>query len=483
MGIVRKSLLLSIASKYSDLVISFVSVIILARLLTPAEIGIYSVGMGVVILAHVLRDFGVGNYLIQEQELTRERIQTAFGVAILIAWSLAGILFLLSQPVAEFYSEPRLKQFLRVFSITFIIFPLNTPILALLRRELSFGVLYVISVTNSSIHAGTAITLALSGYGFMSLVWASLAGTIATLVVTTIWRPSEAWVLPSIFDWRHIARYGGITSLTGIVTQAGTNSVDLIVGRILGFTAAGLFSRANGLIAIFQRDLMSAINQVALPALAIEYRNNSDVNGLYLRGVSLVTVIAWPFYGFLLLMAFPVIRILFGDQWDDAVPLVQILTVAAAIGATWNLIGQVLIACGEIDRVLKSELIIQPARILLIFGAVPFGLEAVAASQIIFFALGAVVYHRGLAQVMGISLNKVIPALFASVSITIWSLIGPIAVHFTMNMGPTNFWLPFIMAFVSAGIGWIVGAMISNHPIKSEILIAIRTVPLWNGRA
>ena len=91
MASIRKALSLSFASKYSSLAIHTVAIMVLARLLTPAEIGVYSVGAAVVALAHVLRDFGVGNYLIQEKELTQDRIRTAFGVALVIAWVMAAV--------------------------------------------------------------------------------------------------------------------------------------------------------------------------------------------------------------------------------------------------------------------------------------------------------------------------------------------------------------------------------------------------------
>ena len=84
----RKALALSFASKYSSLAIHTVAVVVLARLLTPAEIGVYSVVAAVVALAHVLRDFGVGNYL----EFTTERIRTALSVVVLFTWSIATAL-------------------------------------------------------------------------------------------------------------------------------------------------------------------------------------------------------------------------------------------------------------------------------------------------------------------------------------------------------------------------------------------------------
>ena len=214
---------------------------------------------------------------------------------------------------------------------------------------------------------------------------------------------------------------------------------------------------------------MSAITSVALPAFSIEHREYRNLKASYFKGVGFITLFAWPFYGFLGLMAYPVVRILFGSQWDAAVPLVQILSIAVAIGASWNLIGQVLVACGQVQRILKSELIIQPSRILMIVLAAPFGLEAVAGSQIIVYFIGMLLYYRHLFQVTEASIGEVLVATLPSLGVTLWSLIAPLLVILLMKVGPEDVWPPFGLALFGSGLGWIVGLMLSNHPAKAEI--------------
>ncbi len=470
---VRKALALSFASKYSSLAIHTVAIMVLARLLTPAEIGVYSVGAAVVALAHVLRDFGVGNYLIQEKEMTQDRIRTAFGVALVIAWAMAAGLFALSGPAAAFYDEPGLRELLVVLSATFLVIPFGSPILALLRRDMAFGRLYVIDIASALAHATTAVTLASLGFSFMSLAWASLAGAVMTAVVAAFYRPRIARALPSFKEWRRVVRFGSISSATSMISQLGVNAIDLIIGRMLGFAAVGYYSRAQGLIFVFHRDILSAITSVTLPAFAIEHRENRNLKASYLKGVGFVTLFAWPFYGFLGLMAYPVVRILFGSQWDAAVPLVQILCVAVAIGASWNLISQMLVACGQVHRNLKSELIIQPSRIFMIVLAAPFGLEAVAGSQIIVYLIGMLVYYRHLFQVTDASVGEVLAATLPSLGVTLWSLVTPLLVFLLMEVGPDTVWLPFGVALFGSALGWIVGLMLSSHPAKAEVNFAL----------
>ena len=83
----RRAVYLSAVARYSDMIVQFVSVMVIARLLTPEEIGIFSISLAVIALAQTLREFGLGAYVVQERELDRARIRSAFGVALVLAWA------------------------------------------------------------------------------------------------------------------------------------------------------------------------------------------------------------------------------------------------------------------------------------------------------------------------------------------------------------------------------------------------------------
>ena len=105
-GSVRGALLFSFAERYALIVISLASNLLIARLLTPAEIGVYSVTLAVMSIGQALRDFGVASYLIQEKELTDDHVRTALGVTLVIGLSLALITLGAAPWVADFYREP-----------------------------------------------------------------------------------------------------------------------------------------------------------------------------------------------------------------------------------------------------------------------------------------------------------------------------------------------------------------------------------------
>lgn len=103
----------SVVEKYGSFLITFFSSLILARLLTPSEIGVYSVGAAAVGIISTFRDFGITNYLIQERNLTDTKIRTALLIISIISLALAFFVFILSGFMADYYDEPGIKKSFR----------------------------------------------------------------------------------------------------------------------------------------------------------------------------------------------------------------------------------------------------------------------------------------------------------------------------------------------------------------------------------
>ena len=116
---IRSALAYSFGTRYAATALQFLATLILARLLSPSEIGIYSVGASVIMIAHTLRDFGTSTYVIQEQELTPARLRTAFTLTVSIAWLLALILYFSATPLGVFYSEPGVALVMQVMAVNF----------------------------------------------------------------------------------------------------------------------------------------------------------------------------------------------------------------------------------------------------------------------------------------------------------------------------------------------------------------------------
>ena len=179
---------------------------------------------------------------------------------------------------------------------------------------MKFAVLFRINLLSCITQFIVSISLAASGYGYLSLAWASVASYLV-LYYGYSQSTQKVWVLPGFKEWQRIANFGVQSSVSAIVTVIAMNMNDLILGRFWVFRQL-LYTVAQGLIYLFHRDMMDAVRNIAFPAFAQAVREDRDLLKDYLQAVNYVTVFAWPFYAFLGLYAQPIVRLMFGNQWD-----------------------------------------------------------------------------------------------------------------------------------------------------------------------
>lgn len=468
MSSVKKSLGLSFAAQYAELVIQFAGVMVLARIITPEEIGVYSVAAFLMAILHVFRDFGVGKYIVQVEELTRERIRSAYGVAIILAFGIALVLLAASPLLAEFYGEPRIAEILVVMSASFAVTPLGSLLTSIFRREMQFKKILVVRVSSALCHVATAVTLALQGFGAVSLAWANFAGILAFGVAASLLRSRHTPWVPSFRNIREILSFGSVASLGSVAGVAGNNAPDVIIGKVISMAASGYFSRANGLIQMFKTLVQGAILPLVLPYFARLRREKGDIVQPYHLAVEHLTVFAWPFFGVVGLLALPIVRVLYGPQWDTSVPLVQVLCVAGAVGALATFAGEVMIAYGHVRQVTATQLMTQPVRIAAILAASPFGLAAIAAAIVLSECFTVAVTSRQLHKTTGVGFAGVLGATAKSAAVTACTMVCPALAVLALVNG-SHAWLELTVGLCGALIGWVVGIVWTDHPVKSHL--------------
>ncbi len=466
---VRRALVLSFAMKYSSLVFNVLTVVIVSRLLTPKEIGVFSVAVGLTALVQMLRTFGVSDFLVQEKVLNEGMIRTSFTVNLIIAWILALALFATSWWVGDFYGDPGVGEVMRVLSGTFILVPFGTTAMALLKRDMAFGVLYKISMGEVVVRSSMTIGLAFAGFSYMSMAWASLVATVAWILGCTIWGHAYRARGLSLSEWRRVLPFGVNRTLSDVATQLGQQSANIVVGKMLGLTAAGFYSRGYSVVNMFRDKVVSAITAVAYPAFAAEHRDSGTAPALFVRSLVYLTGISWPFFAFSALMAFPMTRILFGDQWDAAVPLMQWLCGAAIVGALIYQCNEFLVAVGEVKAVTTIEIQYQLARVGLAILAALYSIEAVAASQILVYVIATALYYRKMHGYAELAIGRCARALYPSAAVTVSASIVPAAILFWPNLLSQHRIPAFAGAVAGCAIGWLLGVMAVKHPILDEI--------------
>jgi len=469
----RRALSLSFVQQGITLVFSFGSTVLLSRLLTPAEIGVFSVAAGLLALVNMLRDFGVSEFLIQEPELDRSLVRTVFTVNFAIAWGLGGSLFAGSDAIGVFYADPGVAQVLKVMSIVFFLLPFGTTTRALLAREMEFGKLAKINTTGSIARSVTKVGLAYTGFSYMSLAWGSVAGILVTVAGYTFWGWRYRVTGLSFTHWRRVLSFGSSRTIADVAREMGDQSPGLVIGKMLGMADAGLFSRGYGLVNMYRTNIIGAIQSVAFPAFAREHRQYAKAPELFLKALTYTTGISWPFFACGALLAYPIINILFGGQWNAAVPLMRWLCIAAMVGTLMYQCNGFLVALGRVRTVTRVEVQYQLFRIGITIAAAFVGLEAVAAAQVPVYLVATVLYYRKMRRYEVLAARKCIKALIPSAIVTLVTCIVPLAVILWPRFAVAHMVAALAIAFIGGCAGWLLAVVFAQHPLLHEVKLVV----------
>jgi len=471
---VRRALGISFLERYLTVALALASNIILARLLTPHEIGLYSVSLAVIGIAQVLREFGIGNYLIQEPNINEDHLRTAFGVSLVLGSGLFLVVLALAPFAADFYEEPAMTVTMWIAALNFLVLPFCTVRLAMLRRAMKFKALLYVSLAATATSQAATVGLAWMDFGANSMAIGSVVMNLGMAIGTWVASEDRRVRLPSLRLWRPLVRFGGQSALTNALTSVSMDANDLVVGKVLGFGPVAMISRAQGLINLFHRDLMGAVRNVAMPAFARSHREGEPIPERFGHSMAVLTAIAWSFYGLLAVYSLEATRLLYGSQWDEAALLVPVFCAAAALGTVNSLIPTMLVAVGRIDIVTKMELVVQPLRLALVIGAalVFQSMEAVAWA---FFAASAFVapffVWMGQKGVPGTAI-QMIRTVVPSALVTLAVILPAMMLRWKLDFDRSEpIFLPLVAGTVVVGvIAGLMAAIICRHPITKEAL-------------
>ncbi len=462
------------ANRYAVLVLNVVSLTAIARLVTPAETGLFSVAASIVLLAQALRDFGIAEFLVQEKELTDDKIRTAFGLNLLLAWSLGAVIFFLRNWIVEVYQAPELGRLVAIGCLSFLVAPFSSTILALLNRDMNFVALMKVSVLSSLVGLVVSVGAAALGGGATALSLGMLASNVTTAVTAGFLLPSWEHLIPSLREWRRLSAFGLFISGTNLANQLGARVPELVLGRLLGFAALGQFNRSRGIVFLFYELIVSSVNTVAFPALSSAHREGHDLREPYIRCTTLVSGTVLPVLAVFSLVADPFIRVAFGPNWVEAARMAPLLAMGAGIAVLAPISSQVLSATGQVRLLLRLTLLTQLSLTFFMAAFSVFGLMWLAFGLVLHNIVALVLTADALRRCIGLQLGQLLRASVPSIGLTVGSTIVPaLFLLWRKSFGD----LPlFTLACVAAlaTVSYLFCAYAFRHPVTAEIAVLLR---------
>lgn len=364
-------------------VVSILSTVVLARLLTPADYGLVAMVMSVTGFVALFGDFGMALAVIQSESISREQASTLFWVNISLGFAVFLILAVFSPLIARFFSEPRLVPITVGLASAFIFSSWGTQHLAHLKREMEFARLITIEIVAVISGFVVGVVAALQGLAYWALVLSSVTVPLATTI--------GAWTL---YVWRPMlpVRGSGIRTILGVgrnvtvfnfVNYFARNADNLLIGRFYGASQLGLYTKAYGLMMMPLQQVNAPIAAVALPALSRLKTSTESYQQFYYAATRLIAFITMPLIMFMMVLGNELVLLALGEQWIEVGPIFQVLAVAAFIQPMLNTTGWVYVSSGRTLAMAKWGLIASIALVLSFVAGLPWGTLGVAKAYMI----------------------------------------------------------------------------------------------------
>jgi O-antigen/teichoic acid export membrane protein len=338
------------AGSAANFAVQIGSVVILARLLTPADFGIVTM---VTTFSLLLRSFGLNGFtelIMQREELTDALASNLFwinvGVGTILTLAFAGS----GRLLARFYHNSDVVQVTQAMSLTIVIGCLGYVHLGLLRRAMHFRSTAIIYFAGQVLQVIVSIALALAGWHYWALVWGSVTQTaVVTALVWLMcrWIPSApspasgtgAGLKFAINVYSHFA-FSYLTS----------NTDNLLVGWRFGDRALGFYKRAYDLFVLPQTQLLAPLSAVVVSTLSRVNRDREQYQRYFLRTISVLALVGMGIGADFALVGKDLFRFLFGPGWEEAGRIFALFGPGIGIMLLYNTHGWIHLSIGRPER-------------------------------------------------------------------------------------------------------------------------------------
>jgi len=357
--------------------------LVLARFLAPEAFGLIAMITICFQLGLVIATSGLGQALIRSKDVDQTDLSTVF-FANLVLSGVAYVLLVIVAPwIANFYDQPELTLLIRVVGIVIFTNALKIVQIAVLSRQMNFKSQMQANGAGVVVSGVVAILLAYLGFG----VWSLAAQMVLSSVVSSwvLWHASS-WRPTRSFSWHSFHRlfaFGSRLLTEGILNTLYENSYIIVIGRVFSAELTGLYFFATRIIELVSQQLTSAIQQASFPALATLQDDKEALRFKFRQILQLTLLVIAPSLALLAALSDPLFALALDSHWQDAIPYLQLFCVIGVLYPLHAMNVNILKAMGRSDLILKVGLLKKAVSLALLFAAIPYGVFAIAISQVI----------------------------------------------------------------------------------------------------
>jgi len=336
--------------------LTFVVTIILVRILSPQDFGIMSILLMVTEFITKFNEFGLGSAIVQEDNLTQEKLSSLFWFNLSIGLLICYITYSKSYLIAIFFNEDILKSLCKPISFVFIINSLCLVPKALLKKEMRFKEIFIIDFLSFVFYAIVTIVLALKGFGVKALVFGYISRNICQNTLFLLFKKWHPYLIFNFNNIRNLLKFGIYLTFASVIGYFGNNLDFLVIGKFIGTSELGYYSVAIRLISLPMKKIGLVINKTFFPAFSKIKNDKIKIKKQYLKLLDLLGIITFPMMAGMFVIAPEFVTIFYGNKWSPTIILIRILVIRGLFQCFATISGTIVMSMGRSDISLKWTL-------------------------------------------------------------------------------------------------------------------------------
>lgn len=322
-----------IAARLGGRGIDFIALLVLARLLTPADFGVVAVAMSLILIVEAVFELPVSQVLIVEPQINRAMLDTAFTLSIVRGLLLATMVGAAAVPFALFYGDPRLMPLICVLAVAPAVRGIQNPGMIRYDRALDFKRQISMDIVSKLMSFIVSSMLAYLTHSYWALAWGTVLTPVLLMIMSFALVPYRPRL--TLTEWHLFRSFLGWLS-AGQVISALTWQIDrLVLGWAMSKPAVGRFTLADNLSALPNQILLTPIVAPLSVSLSTVRHDQQRLQADYLKLVSVVALVGFPTLTGLALLADPFVHVALGPAWGNAGAILRWLALAAIPSLLW----------------------------------------------------------------------------------------------------------------------------------------------------
>lgn len=465
---VRKSLAWSYGAQAFIFVQTFVVSVIVARLLGPYEMGIFAVGMSIAGALSILSSFGVGPYLVRHEAPDATVRATVFTVNailnVLVALVIAGIATV--GPVLGM--NEGVRQVLYLLSLGPVVGIFDFLPGTFMQREMNFRLISMIAMGRAVVSSIVLLTLAVSGFGYLSPPFAMLAAAIASSIATIVVARRHFSARMALTGWQDLTKFGmQMMSIGGLATLVARLS-ELVLGRFQGIAALGIYTRASSLSNQIWDNVYGLSTRVIFSQMAKEMRETQTLRKTFIGGLAMITGLIWPLLLGIAVLSQPVVHTLYGEKWIGAALPLSILMVAYFVALGFGMNWELCVLRKQTGWQARNEGIRAVVGLFAFSTGAFFSLAGAAAGRVVEALCGLVVFGPRMRELAGTETGEISRVYRQSAVLTLAAVMPSTTLMISQGWSATTSWW-LIAPAVALGMAlWYAAIRWLDHPLNAE---------------